>query len=213
MIKGYLFDYGGTLDTQGCHWGKVIWHAYERFGVPVRWEHFKDAYVHGERTLGSQSIIQPDDTFRTTLATKLDLQLDYLSNHQLFTDDRVDLDNAKSQLLEALYAQTCNVVEESREMLALLKKRYPLALVSNFYGNLETVLEEMHLRDVFDHVVESAVVSVRKPDPQIFVIALERMGLAAADVMVVGDSMKNDIAPAQSLGCQTTWIRGEEWKD
>lgn len=213
MIKGYLFDYGGTLDTQGCHWGKVIWHAYERFGIPVKWEQFKEAYVYGERTLGCQSIIQPHDTFRTTLATKLDLQMDYLSTHQLFTDAHVDIAKWKSQLLETLYAQTCDVVAESREMLAVLKKRYPLALVSNFYGNLETVLEEMHLDDVFDHVVESAVVGVRKPDPQIFVIALERLGLSAADVMVVGDSMKNDIAPAQSLGCQTTWIRGEEWKD
>ncbi len=213
MIKGYLFDYGGTLDTQGCHWGKVIWHAYERLGVPVTWEHFKEAYVYGERTLGSQSIIQPDDTFRTTLATKLHLQMRYLSTHQMFMDDKVDIEQSKNQLLELLYARTCDVVTESREMLTLLKKRYPLALVSNFYGNLETVLEEMHLRDLFDHVIESAVVGVRKPDPQIFTIALERMGLAAADVMVVGDSMKNDIAPAQSLGCQTTWIRGEEWKD
>ena len=25
MIKGYIFDYGGTLDTGGHHWGKVIW--------------------------------------------------------------------------------------------------------------------------------------------------------------------------------------------
>mgnify|MGYP006902873094 FL=1 len=27
-IKGYLFDYGGTLDTAGCHWGRFIWHGY-----------------------------------------------------------------------------------------------------------------------------------------------------------------------------------------
>lgn len=213
MIQGYLFDYGGTLDTQGCHWGKVIWHAYERLEVPVRWEQFKEAYVYGERTLGNQPIIKPEDTFRKTLEIKLGLQMDYLSSHQLFTENHVDTKGFEEKLLDALYTRTCEVTTESRELLSVLKKRYPLALVSNFYGNLETVLDEMHLRDLFDHVIESAAVGVRKPDPQIFEIALQRMGLPPADVMVVGDSMKNDIAPAQSLGCQTTWIKGEEWKD
>ena len=41
-IKGYLFDYGGTLDTAGCHWGRFIWHGYERCQVPVKWDDFKD---------------------------------------------------------------------------------------------------------------------------------------------------------------------------
>ena len=35
MIKGYIFDYGATLDTAGQHWGKVLWHAYERQNVPI----------------------------------------------------------------------------------------------------------------------------------------------------------------------------------
>ena len=67
MVKGYIFDYGGTLDTGGNHWGKVIWHAYERVGVPVDDALFREAYVHGERTLGRNPIIQPDFTFRQTL--------------------------------------------------------------------------------------------------------------------------------------------------
>lgn len=45
-IKGYLLDYGGTLDTAGCHWGKFIWHGYERCRVGVAWDDFREAYVH-----------------------------------------------------------------------------------------------------------------------------------------------------------------------
>ena len=59
MIKGYIFDYGGTLDTGGQHWGKVIWHAYEHQQVPVSEEHYREAYVHGERTLGRNPVIKP----------------------------------------------------------------------------------------------------------------------------------------------------------
>lgn len=44
--EGYIFDYGGTLDTGGCHWGRRIWHAYERAGVPVGEELFREAYVY-----------------------------------------------------------------------------------------------------------------------------------------------------------------------
>ena len=78
MIKGYIFDYGGTLDTGGQHWGKVIWHAYERQQVPVSEEAFREAYVHAERTLGRYPIIQPDFTFYKTIETKIRIQLEYL---------------------------------------------------------------------------------------------------------------------------------------
>ena len=59
-IKGYLLDYGGTLDTAGCHWGKFIWHGYERCRVGVAWDDFREAYVHTERALGQVGIILPD---------------------------------------------------------------------------------------------------------------------------------------------------------
>ena len=76
--KGYIVDYGGTLDTGGRHWGKVIWHAYEQQQIPVSEEAFREAYVYAERTLGKNPIIQSDDTFRRTLEEKIRLQLAYL---------------------------------------------------------------------------------------------------------------------------------------
>ena len=84
MIKGFIFDYGGTLDTGGQHWGKVLWHAYERQQVPVTEAQYREAYVHAERTLGKNPVIQPDFTFRQTLETKLRLQLHYLEQTFLF---------------------------------------------------------------------------------------------------------------------------------
>ena len=80
MTAGYIFDYGGTLDTGGQHWGMALWHAYERHRVPVTEALFREAYVHAERTLGRNPIIRPSDTFRQTLEAKLRLQLAYLGN-------------------------------------------------------------------------------------------------------------------------------------
>ena len=76
MARGLIFDYGGTLDTKGCHWGKVLWHAYEQSQVPVGEEAFRNAYVHGERTLATNRIITPQTTFRETLSEKIKLQLE-----------------------------------------------------------------------------------------------------------------------------------------
>ena len=49
MIKGIIFDYGGTIDSRGIHWSEVIWGGYQAAGVPVTKEQFRDSYVHAER--------------------------------------------------------------------------------------------------------------------------------------------------------------------
>ena len=201
MIKGFIFDYGGTLDTGGHHWGKVIWHAYERQQVPVSEAQFREAYVHGERTLGKNPIIQPDFTFRRTLEEKLRLQFEYL---------HLPLE---VKVLDDLYEHTLAETRKSREVLLSLKKQYPMVLVSNFYGNIQTVLREFGLDGIFSQIIESAVVGVRKPDPRIFSLGVEALGLKPEEVIVVGDSIDKDIIPARQAGCQTVWFRGEGWTD
>ena len=206
MIKGYIFDYGGTLDTGGQHWGKVIWHAYEHLQMPVSEADFRDAYVHAERTLGKNPIIQPDFTFYKTLETKIRLQLEYLQTSYI-----TPLTSYILPLTSHLYEATVAETSKSREVLLSLKKQYPMVLVSNFYGNIATVLKEFKLDGIFDTIIESAVVGVRKPDPQIFTLGVEALGMQPDEVVVVGDSMDKDIIPASKAGCHTVWFKGEGW--
>ena len=209
MIKGYIFDYGGTLDTGGQHWGKVIWHAYERQQVPVSEEAFRDAYVHAERTLGKNPIIQPDFTFYKTIETKIRIQLEYLQEK----NDVSSVSSYLKPLTDSLYEATVKETAKSREVLLQLKQQYPMVLVSNFYGNIATVLKEFKLDGIFDTIIESAVVGVRKPDPQIFTLGVEALGMQPDEVVVVGDSMDKDIIPAGKAGCHTVWFKGEGWTD
>ena len=218
MHKTYIFDYGGTLDTGGDHWGRVIWHAYERAGIPVGEEQFREAYVFAERKLGSEPIIKPSFTFRETLHTKLQIEMEHLGINEGLT-----------KVLDDLYALTQKQTAASREVLLKLRETATLSLVSNFYGNLDTVLHEFHLDNIFDVVVESAAVGIRKPDPAIYKLALElieergkatgrraelgneRREERGEAVTVIGDSMKNDIQPAKELGLYTIQISGEPW--
>ena len=208
MTKGYIFDYGGTLDTGGHHWGKVIWHAYERQQVPVSEQQFREAYVYGERTLGKNPIIQPDFTFRRTLEEKLRLQFEYLEQ-----SEKCKVKSEKLKVLDDLYEHTMAETQKSREVLLRLKQQYPMVLVSNFYGNIATVLKEFRLDGIFDTIIESAVVGVRKPDPRIFTLGVEALGLKPDEVVVVGDSIDKDIIPARQAGCHTVWFKGEGWTD
>jgi putative hydrolase of the HAD superfamily len=208
MMAGYIFDYGGTLDTGGQHWGQVLWHAYERHQVPVTEAQFREAYVHAERTLGRNPIIRPDFTFRQTLETKLLLQLEYFRGVW-----SVECGARYAEVLaDDLYARTVEQTARSLKVLQTLKDQgVPMVLVSNFYGNMPVVLHEFGFDGLFVKVVESAVVGIRKPDPRIFLLGVDALGLKPEEVMVVGDSLDKDIIPAHEAGCQTVWFRGEGW--
>ena len=141
MTRGYIFDYGGTLDTGGQHWGMAIWHAYERHGVPVTEAQYREAYVYTERILGRQPIIKSDDTFRITLETKIRLQMEFLG---------VNGESDRRAVADDLYERTKTVTAESRRVLRSLKDQdLPMVLVSNFYGNISVVLGEFGFDGLF----------------------------------------------------------------
>lgn len=199
MNKGYIFDYGGTLDTGGQHWGMLLWHAFERHQVPVSESQFRDAYVYAERTLGRNKIIQSTDTFLQTLKAKVQLELTYLNNES-YTD----------AIVSDVYERTKSQTALSRRVLMQMKAS-PMVLVSNFYGNISVVLQEFGLDGIFVEVIESAVVGIRKPDPQIFLLGVDALGMKPEEVTVVGDSLEKDIIPAKRAGCHTVWLKGEGW--
>ena len=220
MIKAILFDYGATLDTFGQHWGMVIWHAYEHLDIPVTEAQYREAYVYGERTLGNKEIIRKTDTFLTTLKVKIDLQFDFLRESGAWLPEPVERAEKHDALVEYLYSGLQRNMEHTRQVLSQLREKgIPMVLVSNFYGNVETVLEEMQIRDFFCDVIESAQVGIRKPDPRLYALGVEALRknvlpqqIQESDILVVGDSISKDILPAKSLGCKTAWFKGEGWK-
>lgn len=208
--RGYIFDYGGTLDTGGCHWGRMFLHAYRELDVPVSEPQFREAYVYAERMLGRTPLISPDFTFRRTLEVKVELQLRALALTDLIGPiSPIGPIGPITPIVDYLYAAVLRHTAHSREVLRQLDG--PKVLVSNFYGNMSTVLREFCLDDLFDAVVESAVVGIRKPDPRIFLLGIEALALQPGEVTVVGDSLEKDIVPAHAAGCRTVWLKGEQW--
>lgn len=211
--KAFLFDYGGTLDTRAIHWFYVLHKAYLDAGMPLDAETFRPAYVHGERELARRPVIGPNDTFPELLRKKVVIELDALLAAGLHLPDGYD---APEALAEAV-AMHCDAfvrtnLREAGKVLRCLRERYRLLAVSNFYGNLRTVLADYGILDCFEDVIESACVGVRKPSPEIFRLAVSRAGLPAQDCVMVGDSIGKDIVPAHAVGCRCVWVKGPGWR-
>lgn len=203
-IRGIIFDYGGTLDSHGDHWSHIILDAYRREGLTdISTEDFKRIYIYGERKLARPDAVSPSDTFLDIMRKKI------AAEASQFTP-RPDRQTCEAIALRC-YGQARDCTAEARIMLDLLAESYPLAVVSNFYGNLDTVLHDFGLRDCFKAVIESAQVGVRKPDPAIFRLGVEALGLTPPEVLVIGDSRDKDIVPATTIGCQTLMIEGRQW--
>lgn len=208
-IKGIIFDYGGTIDTRGDHWSIIISMGYEAAHIDLPRQTFRDAYVFAERELARVPHIRPEHNFYDLLLIKMRIEMGRLVELGQLAPD-VAREKAP-QVARFCYDYARRCVEEARPVLEALARRFPLVLVSNFYGNVDSVLRDFDLRRYFREIVESAVVGVRKPDPRIFSLGVEALGLKPAEVLVVGDSLRKDILPAESIGCQVAWIKGRGW--
>lgn len=210
-VKGIIFDYGGTIDTNSRHWAEVLWEKYQEFNVPVDKASFREAYVHGERSLAKFPLIKPEHNFHDMLNIKLNIQISYLIENGKIDGNLAEKYNYAKSIADSSYRYVLDVLQKTRPVVEQLSSEYKLVLVSNFYGNIETVLKDFGLYDYFSGIIESSVVGVRKPDPAIYRLGVEAIGLPAGEVLVVGDSFSKDVIPAKSVGCKVAWLKGEGW--
>lgn len=210
-IKGVIFDYGGTIDTNSRHWAEVLWEKYVECQIPVTKEAFREAYVFGERSLAKFPFIRPDHNFHDVLSVKTKLQVEYLAEKGYLPLDEKQLKHYASEVADGCYEYVLRVLDVTRPVVAALAKKYKMVLVSNFYGNIHTILDDFRLSEYFSDVIESSVVGVRKPDPAIYQMGVDAMGYDASCILVVGDSFSKDMVPAKKVGCKAVWLKGEGW--
>jgi len=87
-----------------------------------------------------------------------------------------------------------------------LHRRYATALLSNATLLLDELLLDNGLTGLFDVIVNSARVGLRKPDPEIFALTLRKMELAPRECLFVDDKERNTVV-AQALGMHAVVFR------
>jgi len=93
--------------------------------------------------------------------------------------------------------------EQLNQAMVLLVRRlhryYKVALLSNATPYLDTLLDDYCLAGLFDTVVNSSRVGWRKPEPEIYWLTCQRLGLTPAECLFIDDKERNTQA-AESLG-------------
>lgn len=99
------------------------------------------------------------------------------------------------------------VLPETAPYLEKLRAQgYFLGVISNSIGTMEEQLARLDLTRYFDNVIDSAVVGVEKPHPDIFKIALGRARVEPSAAIFVGDTHATDIGGAQLAGLRGVLI-------
>lgn len=91
---------------------------------------------------------------------------------------------------------------------ALQGRGLRMGLISNASDDtdVQTLVDKTGLRDYFEAIITSASLGIRKPNPRIFEIMLERLDIPANRAVMVGDSLGADILGARNAGIYSVWI-------
>jgi HAD superfamily hydrolase (TIGR01549 family) len=84
----------------------------------------------------------------------------------------------------------------------LYRNHIRVIAISNAQGTLDRDLEKYGIRHYFEHVLDSGAEGVSKPDPEIFVRAIDRCGVAAEEILHIGDNPTADVQGALAVGMQ-----------
>lgn len=120
----------------------------------------------------------------------------------------VGFEGDQERVFEACYAafssaRAWRIFEDSVPTLRAFREAgVRLGVLSNWDHRLPPLLETLGLAQYFEVLVVSALEGVEKPDPAIFLRAIERVGLKPEEILYVGDHRHLDLDPARALGIQ-----------
>jgi FMN phosphatase YigB (HAD superfamily) len=213
MVSALLLDFGGTLDGP-LHWLDRFLAQYRAAGIDLTREELDGAFEHatqaGYRAGGVIRRFGMVDLIRFLVGN----QLEFLVHEgpqrlraRFSSLDAKGRHRTVEQIAGGFIGATRTGLDANREILRALKRRFRIGVVSNFYGNLDRILEEAGMTKMIDSITDSGRVGVFKPQPGIFAAALRGLRVTPPAAAMVGDSLDKDCVPAHQLGLKTVWYQ------
>lgn len=138
--------------------------------------------------------------------------------HARLLDGELTLQEARRERFRRLFSElgeeaSDDLLQAAEELLRRVGERAKVAVVTNnLLREQRDKLSALGLDRYVDALIASEEVGVAKPDPEIFRVALRRVGCAPEEAVAVGDSWASDIAGARAAGIPAVWFnaRGAE---
>jgi putative hydrolase of the HAD superfamily len=208
-IKTLLFDFGGTLDANGVAWKERFYALYRAEGLDMAADAFASSFFAADDALVGR-LAPVTDLSGTVHALVANLEAELArhagANWADTSSGRRSSGDRAVHVASRFLAEVSANVARNRPVLSVLRERYRLGVVSNFYGNLEAVCYGVGLASLFAVLVDSHCVGAKKPDPAIFRAALEPLGAEPDSTVFVGDSLRRDREGARRAGLRFVWM-------
>jgi len=197
-----LFDFGGTLDSDGVAWKPRFFQAWREEIGAVPEERFDAAFYAADDAL--VGAVAPDLTLTETVE-----RLARGVAHRLEEGEG----EPSARVARRFSRDTLDTLSRRGAFLARLASRFRLGIVSNFYGNLAAACAEAGIARNFSALIDSTDVGCSKPEPGIFRAALDKIRARPEEAVFVGDSIARDMAGARGLGMRHVLLRAAEAAD
>lgn len=200
-IKALLIDSGRVLNGPASgHWfisPKFYTYVDRKTFQSISSSKRQNAFYHASQYISQQPLIQNEEEEYTHFVHFYSLFSQYLPG--------LDLDEMKVHALaeDLVYnRKKYAFFNDVLQCLPELSKSFKLAVVSDAWPSLEPVFVDAGMRDYFSSFIISSKLGVTKPNPLMYRLALEELGIKPEESLFIDDSLQN-CEGAEQLGIRS----------
>jgi putative hydrolase of the HAD superfamily len=196
-FRAVLFDAAETLFTTRGSVGEIYAQVARQYGSTATPESIQAAFVRTFRGSGPVSVENQKQWWKD-IVYRVFTEVGMVENFDQFFDQVYD--TFRNSQGWVLFPETYDVLKE------LKTAGCKLGVVSNFDTRIYTVMESLSILEFFDAVTTSSETGFTKPDREIFEAAVGALKTKPSDVVVVGDSLRDDVEAALRAGLHAILI-------
>jgi HAD superfamily hydrolase (TIGR01549 family) len=204
VIKAIFFDWFNTLARYDPPREELQSQALREFGIKAAVEKVRQGLAAGDKYLFDENFSSPLRKRSREEQAKLYLrhQEIILTEIGVAVTEQPDLSGKILMRLRELSRDSHFVLFDDvlPTLKALRKQKLTLGLLTNLDRDMTPLCRELGLEPYLDFVVTSGEVDSDKPHAPIFLTALERAGVKAAEAIHIGDQYKVDVVGARGVG-------------
>jgi len=202
MIKAIFFDWFNTLARFEPPREKLHSQAYQQFGIEVSLDKvmrgllIADKDWFEENTKSKVEERSPEE--QAEISIRYEETVLNQAGVKVSRELLLKIANKMQQLYKGI---TFTLFEDVLIALKTLKERnLILGLLTNVAKDMNSICRQLGLEPYLDFVVTSKEVGVDKPEPLIFLTALQRAKVSASEAVHIGDQYKLDVVGARRVG-------------